>query len=115
MQMKDRTAITIVCLHISAAAYVLVGLFLLVLPRFVETSEAYGSGLAVFLLLLCLALAVAVEIPAFGLKKRRNWAWIAALIVCGIYVPSLFLPLGALGLWGLLSSGSRQAFGIGTR
>ena len=113
--MKDRTTLTIICLHISAAAYVLFGVFLLLLPRLVETSEGYSSGLAVFLLLFCLALAVGVEFLVLGLRRRRFWAWIAGLIVSGIYVPSLFLPLGALGLWGLLAAGSRNAFGVGAR
>src|SRR5690242_17836084 len=113
--MKDRTTLTIVCFHISAVLYVLFGVFLLLLPRLVDTSESYSSGLAVFLLLFCLALAVGVEFLAAGLRRRRFWAWIAGIVVSGIYVPSLFLPLGALGLWGLLATGSRKAFGVGAR
>jgi len=111
--MKDRTGLAIVCLHISAVAYVLFGVFLLLLPRLIETSESYGSGLAVFMLLFCLALAAGVEVLVVGLKKRRFWAWIVGIIVSGTYVPSLFLPLGALGLWGLLAAGSRKSFGVG--
>jgi hypothetical protein len=111
--MKDRTALAIVCLHISAVAYVLFGIFLLLLPRLVETSESYGSGFAVFFLLFCLALAAGIEILVIGLKRRRFWAWIIGIIVSGMYVPSLFLPLGTLGLWGLLAAGSRKSFGFG--
>ena len=113
--MKDRTTLAMACLHISAAAYVLFGVFLLLLPRLGAPSEAYGSGLAVFFLLFCLALAVGVEFIAAGLRRRRYWAWVVGIIVSGIYVPSLFLPLGALGLWGLLAAGSRKAFGVGAR
>ena len=61
----------------------------------------------------CLALAVGIEFVAAGLRRRRFWAWVAALCIFGIYLPSLFLPLGALGLWGLLDLGSRAEFGMG--
>jgi hypothetical protein len=111
--MKDRTALSIVCLHISAVAYVLLGVFFLLLARLVGTFESYGSGLTVFFLLICLSLAAGVEILVVGLKRRRFWAWIVGIIVTGTYVPSLFLPLGALGLWGLLAAGSRKSFGVG--
>lgn len=60
----------------------------------------------------CLVLAVAVEVVAYGIHKRRFWGWIVGLIVFGIYTPSLFFPLGILGLSGLLASGSRIEFGI---
>src|SRR5438874_3351515 len=112
--MKDQTSLTIICLHISAAVYVLIGVFLLLLPRMMEPGEGYGAGLAFFLLLFSLGVAVGVELLVVGLRKRKFWAWIVGIIVTGIYVPSLFLPLGALGLWGLLAAGSRSAFGVGT-
>lgn len=78
-----------------------------------DPSEGYGKGLAIFLLLFCFGLAVGVEVLMAGLRKRRFWAWIVGIIVSGVYVPSVFLPLGALGLWGLLAAGSRKAFGVG--
>jgi thiol:disulfide interchange protein len=111
--MKDRTALTIACLHISAALYCLLGISLFLLSRTADRSESLGPGLVAFLLVLTLALAFGVELLVTGLKKRRSWAWIVGLIVCGLYIPSLFLPLGALGLWGLLAAGSRKTFGVG--
>jgi hypothetical protein len=95
------------CLHISAALYLLVaGLALLFRS---DDEEAIAIGLAVF----CASLAAGVEVIAFGLRQRKNWAWVAGLCVFALYVPSLFLPLGAFGLWGLLDSGSREVFGVG--
>ena len=105
--MKDRTALAIVCLHISTGAYVLLAGILAVLPSRVETSR-----FTVVLIGFCLALA-AVEILIVGLKRRKFWAWIVGIIVSGAYVPSLFLPLGALGLWGLFAPGSRKSFEVG--
>ena len=61
----------------------------------------------------CAALAVGVEVVAYGIHKRRFWGWVAGLAVFGLYATSLFFPLGALGLWGLLAPGSRIEFGIG--
>jgi catechol 2,3-dioxygenase-like lactoylglutathione lyase family enzyme len=68
-----------------------------------------GVGVLVF----SLALVAGIELVALGLRRRRFWAWVAGLCIFGVYAPSLFLPLGALGLWGLLDAGSRRAFGVG--
>jgi hypothetical protein len=62
--------------------------------------------------LFCIALIVGIEFVAAGLRRRALWAWVAGLCIFGLYVPSLFLPLGALGLWGLLGEGSRREFGV---
>jgi hypothetical protein len=67
---------------------------------------------AVVLLLFFLALAVGVEVVVYGLNRRRFWAWVAGLAIFGVYVPSGFLPLGVLGLWGLLQKASRAEFGV---
>jgi hypothetical protein len=67
----------------------------------------------IFMQAFCLAIMIAVEIVVSGIRQRKFWAWIAGLCVFAIYVPSLFLPLGALGLWGLLDEGSRLEFSVG--
>ncbi len=101
----------VVCLHISAALYLLVGVGLLL---FLRSEDETGSGLAVGVafLVLCLALISGIEFVVYGLQRRKLWAWVAGLCIFGLYLPSLFLPLGALGLWGLLDSGSRKEFGV---
>jgi len=40
---------------------------------------------------------------------------VAGLVIFVMYVPSLFLPLGGLGLWGLLEPASGAELGIGGR
>jgi hypothetical protein len=109
---QHKIRLATVCLHISAALYVIVGLVLF--PLFISDNET-GLGLpfAVVTLLLCLALASGIEFVIYGLHRRKFWAWVAGLCIFGLYVPSLFLPLGAIGLWGLLDSGSRAEFGVG--
>jgi hypothetical protein len=90
----------------------------LVLFRFVGFVDKDDAGLVALvvglvMLVTCVALAIGIEVVAFGLRRRKFWAWVAGLCIFGLYLPSLFLPLGALGLWGLLAPGSRAAFGIG--
>jgi hypothetical protein len=111
--MRNKIGLTIVCLHISAVLYLIVGLLMLLL---VSGEDEAGVGLpfAIGMLVFCLALVAGIEIVVYGLHQRKFWAWVAGLCICGMYVPSLFLPLGALGLWGLLDSGSRAEFRVGT-
>lgn len=112
MAKRHKIGLATVCLHISAVLYVIIGLLLF--PLFMSEDET-GLGLpfAVVMLLLCLALASGIEFVVYGLNRRKFWAWVAGLCIFGLYASSLFLPLGALGLWGLLDSGSRAEFGVG--
>jgi hypothetical protein len=111
--MQHKIGLATVCLHVSALLYLIVGL--LAFPLFMADDHAADMGLflAVALLIFCLVLIAGIEIVVYGLHRRKFWAWVAGLCIFGLYVPSLFLPLGALGLWGLLDSGSRTEFGVG--
>jgi hypothetical protein len=73
---------------------------------------APGLLLGIVMLAVCLAIVIGIEFVKNGLRKRKFWAWVAGLCIFGIYLPSLFFPLGALGLWGLLDEGSRSEFGV---
>ena len=114
---KSFVLAALVSLHVSAVLYLLVGFFL---PALLSTLaagehdvEAGPAIFGTFLTTFCVALAAGVEVVAYGVHKRRFWGWIAGLVVFGIYVPSLFFPLGAVGLWGLLAPGSLAEFGVG--
>jgi Flp pilus assembly protein protease CpaA len=81
---KSLVTLALVSLHISAVLYCLVGL---IFPL-ISNEATLGAIMACF----ALALAAGVEVVTYGIRKRRFWAWIAGLIIFGIYLPSLFLP-----------------------
>jgi len=98
---------TIIVLHISAVIYFLLGIALLtltILPRYIP----YGALLLIAL--VSIAIGVFVEIIIKGLKDNKFWAWVAGLIISGLYVPSLFIILGIIGLIGLLDKEVRKDF-----
>lgn len=109
--MRNRINLAIASLHISAGIYVLIALLLFPLVLYSDET-GYGLAIAMGLSGFCLALCIGIEVVALGLRNRKFWAWIAGLCIFSMYVPSLFLPLGALGLWGLLDEGSRAEFGV---
>lgn len=102
-----------VSLHISAAMYLLIGLAMF--PLVDAGKLEYGQQFAWALFAFCLVLILGIEIVAVGLRRRRYWAWIAGICIFGMYASSLFMPLGAFGLWGLLDSRSRAEFGMNDR
>ncbi len=113
--MANRVKIASACLHISAAIYIALGLLFRVLSFNPEYAEELSIGQGRALLVFCIVMAIGIEFVALGLRRRKFWAWVAGLCIFGLYLPSPFLPLGALGLWGLLASGSRAAFGINVK
>ena len=111
--MKDRVRMATTCLQISAAVYAVFGLLCLAALATPSIRSEMGADLILAVFIISVVLIVVIEVVASGLHRRRFWAWVAALCLFAMYLPSLFLPLGALGLWGLLSPGSRVTFGIG--
>lgn len=110
--MRHRIGMAIICLHISAVLYLIFGMlafFLFMNDDQTGLGPAFGTVMLVF----SLGLIVGIEVVVFGLRKRKFWAWIAGLCIFAIYAPSLYFPLGLLGLWGLLDEGSRAEFGVG--
>ncbi len=118
MAKHHKIGLATVCLHIIAAVYVMGGL--LVIYFFVYYGENdLRPGLllqlrleTVFASLVCFGLAALVEFVIHGLRRRKFWAWVAGLCIFGLFLPTYFFPLGALGLWGLLDNGSRAEFGV---
>lgn len=104
--MPSKLWLAIVCFRISALIYL--GLGFLVFALLADEQPAVG----VFGAILCCGFGIGIEVVIWGLRQLRFWAWIAGLCLCGLYVPSLFMPLGALALWGLLDNDSLVAFGV---
>ena len=86
---------------------------MVIAAQVLEDAGSFGQFFLRFLGGVCLALVLGIELVAYGIHRRGFWAWIAGLCIFAVYVPSLFFPLGVLGLWGLLDGGSREVFGVG--
>ncbi|HLE03353.1 MAG TPA: hypothetical protein VI729_01900 [Anaerolineales bacterium] len=112
----NRIRLTIVAFRISEGIY---GLIALCLPLFTisfqEVREQYPIWISVCTGLLGFGFAVFIEIVVRALNRRKFWAWVAGLCLSGLYIPSLFLPLGVMGLIGLLDPASRAEFGVGPK
>ena len=116
--MPKRLQMTIICLHISAGLYIAIALgVVLFLYLYIKNPEAIPpddaailSVAGVLVAVMSIAMAAFIEIVIADLRRLRYWAWIAGLIICGIYVPSLFAVLGVLGLLGLLDVETQAAF-----
>ncbi|MFO0659144.1 MAG: hypothetical protein U0165_04850 [Polyangiaceae bacterium] len=61
-------------------------------------------------LVFCGGLSLASFSAAWGIVRRKRWAWIIAVISGGLYVPSCLFPIGAVMLYGLLRDHVRRAF-----
>ena len=111
--MGHKINLAVTCLHISASIYFLLGLggfaFSFVVDPSVPASDVAILWIGIA---MCVGFGAFVEVVAWGLRNRKFWAWIAGLIVFALYVPSLFIPLGVLGLMGLLNEASRREFGM---
>lgn len=114
--MTDKIRLAYLAFHISAAIYVLLALAAVGGLVFISTLNlnAFDQLLIQAMIgcfaLFCIAIAVFVEIVVSALKRNRFWAWVAGLVISGLYVPSLFLPLGVMGLVGLLDENVRTRF-----
>ena len=111
--MKNRIGVTIGVLHICAFLTVATGVLLFTFAGDPEMTDALGGASGGFVAVMCAVFALLIEATVWGLKKRKFWAWVVGLCLCAVYTLSVLLPLGALGLWGLLASGSRRDFGLG--
>ena len=102
----NRIKFAVVSLHIGAILTLLAAVFLLTFARgFNPTFRGLVTGIALLLVALPTFLA-------YGLKRRKRWAWNGSIGLFALYVVGGYLPLGLIGLWGLLDIGSRREFGV---
>ncbi|MBS3097862.1 hypothetical protein J4209_03665 [Candidatus Woesearchaeota archaeon] len=109
---------TIVVFHISAVLYFLMGFAALIALVFSLINFISDAGLEslffLFYSLILLAIGVGfgvfVEIVVKGLKRGKFWAWVAGIAISGLYIPSLFIVLGIIGLLGLLNENTMKVF-----
>jgi len=107
---------TTVCFHISAVLYVLFGILAFAMFAFLMPSiepdfpSDVGWIFGILMLLLCILLAIGIEVVTWGLRNLQYWAWVTGIVISAIYIPSIFLVFGILGLIGLLNSDTQAAF-----
>lgn len=75
--MKNRVTTAVVCLRISAAIYLLLGLYFLRLPFAPEFGYRLPAAFGVVGLVVCAALTLGTEALVAGLRRRRIWDWVA--------------------------------------
>lgn len=133
--MPRRLVITIVCFHVTAVLSVIVGTLVGAfgaafggtfgsLLRDLQVSETTPREclfpiafwlFAVFAVAALLTWVAALEIAVWGLNRRKYWAWVLGLVLCGLLIVSgtqngVGLLLGGLGLWGLVDPETLAAF-----
>jgi hypothetical protein len=103
-------------LHLSAVVYFLIGAGVLFYIN-VHLNDIlrevmfpyvglWNCATVVFFLLLCSM----SELVVWGLKRKKFWAWVTGVILFGTFLFSAFLPLGVMGLIGLLERKTRIYF-----
>jgi hypothetical protein len=103
--MTHKLKFAYVSLHIMTGLYVLFAL--------IGIGAFFDASMPPFLVWLYMSLfaafAIGNELVVRGLKQRKFWAWVTALVLSA----GSILPLGIFGLYGLLAAGSRAEFGLG--
>lgn len=111
--MKQKIGLAILGLRISTIIYYLIIAGFIIGGFMIPADFEEASPLELWLIAgFTLPFVILLEVVILNLKRRKYWAWIAGIIVGGLYVPSIFLPLGAMILVGLLVNGSMQEFGV---
>jgi hypothetical protein len=104
--MQHRIALATCCLHISAVLYLALGLLFAIGRLFLDgqCGPLITGPVGLVPVLFCLGAAFGIEKVVAGFHRRRFRAWGVALGIFALYVFSLFLPLGLLGLCGSLAA-----------
>lgn len=117
--LRSRIFISLICLHIGAILYLLCIFFIQWILSLIddpafnsEPSDQIDRLFFIMMMVMCVGCAIAIEVVAYGLLKRKKWGWIGSVIVFGLFAPSLFMPIGAVGLWALLTNGIPAEFGM---
>ncbi|HEX6902864.1 MAG TPA: hypothetical protein VF789_24325 [Thermoanaerobaculia bacterium] len=103
---ENRIKLAVASLQISAVV------FLLMVIVFQSLLGGINSLIPNLVTGFFLAFTILTAVLAFGLQRRKRWAWNVSVGLFALYVASGSVLLGAVGLWGLLDVGSRREFGV---
>ena len=101
---------TIVCLRISSIIYFLLGLAFIPLSILISYEDPFLAFFFLFIFFFSVGIGVFIEIVISGLKKKKKWTWIAAIVLCAMYIPSAFIILGVVGIIPLFKDEVRKDF-----
>jgi amino acid transporter len=93
--MSTQVSRAVGCLGFLKWLYVLVSALVLAIGASGRIPDATGLWV---IGIFCLALALWVRMTQVGLRERRFWAQVSAIILFGMCLFSAFLPLGIYGL-----------------
>ncbi|MSU74889.1 MAG: hypothetical protein EXS55_00005, partial [Candidatus Magasanikbacteria bacterium] len=87
---NKKFARAIIVLQISSIVYFIIGL--LIFYSFI--SNKAHSARVLLLSLLVFGFGLFIEFIIKDLKKQKFWAWVAAIIIASLYLPSIFIIFG---------------------
>ena len=103
-----------VALQIGAACDVLAGLVLFAVSFAMDPASddesMYQARVIALLAILLIGIGALSLLVARGLRRRKRWAWQSARALFILLYLATLLPVGVVGLYGLLSAGTRAKF-----
>ncbi len=112
--MNPKLKKTIAVLRFSTIMYISLGIFWFIALLFSYTIPAEERLFYILFFLFgsitSLAMGIFFEIVIKNLKEKKYWSWIAALVLCGMYLTSLLFPLGIIGIIGLVDKEVKEDF-----
>ena len=102
----------VVSFRVAAVLYLLLGGFLTVLLIIIllKSVENVDYSLFIVVSVVSFIMVVVTEVVIYGLRKKKFWAWVGAIMLSALYIPSIFLPLGVIALCGLLTKDVRKNY-----
>lgn len=100
----------IISLRVSSGIYALIAIgatLLCCLLPLLDVDMGSEDGIVMIIMGIIMAI-MSIGIVIFNefiihfIKKGAFWAWVAGLCMAGLYIPSIFLPLGIFMLLGLI-------------